>query len=259
MGKNLEKNEIKDFLEEKVLQYNNSSFIPSDPIQVPHLFRKKEDIEIAALLTATIAWGQRSTIIKNARSLLEFMDGDPYNFISGHKEDDLKQFLGFVHRTFNGFDCIYFMKALREIYKNHGGLEAVFTEGYIESGSIYGALSHFRNVFFSAQPPGKTSRHVSDVSSNSAAKRLNMFLRWMVRRDKNEVDFGIWSNIRTADLMIPLDLHSGNTARKLGLLKRKQDDWKAVQELTANLRSYDKEDPVKYDYALFGLGVFEKF
>jgi len=250
---------LQEFLEEKVRQYNHSSFIPSDPVQVPHLFQRKEDIEIAALLTATLAWGQRPVIIRNARVLIEYMDSDPYQFIIGYEEEDLKPLLGFVHRTFNGFDCVYFIKALRKIYLKHGGLEAVFTQGYHVSGSVYGALSYFRDVFFSGEVPGRTSRHVSDVRAHSAAKRLNMFLRWMVRKDTNGVDFGLWSGIGTADLMIPLDLHSGNTARKLGLLTRKQDDWKSVEELTSFLRTFDPEDPVKYDFALFGLGVFEKF
>ena len=168
-------------------------------------------------------------------------------------------FLHFVHRTFNGLDCAYFLKALQYIYRDHGGLEQVFTEGFKKEGSVFGALKRFREVFFSSGPAGRTGRHVSDVTANSAAKRLNMYLRWMVRKDARGVDFGIWQNIPASALMIPLDVHSGNTARKLGLLKRKQNDWKAVEELTEVLRTFDRQDPVKYDYALFGLGVFEKF
>lgn len=250
---------IKDFLDLKAEQYNNSRFISTDPVLVPHQFSRKEDIEIAGLLTATIAWGQRPTIIRNATRLVGMMPGGPYAFITGHHPEDLEPFLRFVHRTFNGFDCVYFLRALQRIYSMEGGLEQVFTEGYLDEGTVYGALKRFRQVFFEAGPAGKTARHVSDVTANSAAKRLNMFLRWMVRKDENGVDFGLWKQLPAAALMIPLDVHSGNTARKLGLLNRKQDDWKAVEELTARLREMDSDDPVKYDYALFGLGVFEKF
>ncbi len=251
--------QCKYFLEEKVIQYNNKKFIHSDPIRVPHRFNKKEDIEIAAFLTATLAWGQRTTIIKNAGRLLEMMPGGAFQFVTNHKEEELEAFLPFVHRTFNGFDCIYFIKALRKIYLEKGGLEIIFMEGYSQSKSVYEALIYFRKVFFELGLPGRTAKHISDVRSNSAAKRLNMFLRWMVRKDKSGVDFGLWKGISPSDLMIPLDLHTGNTARKLGILKRKQDDWKAVEELTAVLQLFDHNDPVKYDFALFGLGVFEKF
>lgn len=250
--------QCKDFLEMKVLHYNNPSFIPSDPIQIPHGYSKKEDIEIAAFLTASIAWGQRSTIINNGRRLMNIMSCEPYNFIINHSEEDLDSFLGFVHRTFNGFDCVYFIKTLQRIYKEKGGLEQVFMDGYTRENRIYDALKNFRQEFFKHVDPGRTAKHISDVTSNSAAKRLNMFLRWMVRKSGG-VDFGIWKNIDSSDLMIPLDLHSGNTARKLGILKRKQNDWKAVEELNRVLKTFDPSDPVKYDYALFGLGVFEKF
>lgn len=251
--------DIKDFLELKAEQYNNPRFISTDPIQVPHLYSRKEDIEIAGLLTATIAWGQRPTIIRNATRLVAMMAGGPHAFITGHVAEDLEPFLGFVHRTFNGLDCAYFLRALQQVYSGYGGLEQVFTEGYLAEGNVYGALKRFRQVFFETGPAGRTTRHVSDVTANSAAKRLNMFLRWMVRKDSRGVDFGIWKNIPPSALMIPLDVHSGNTARKLGLLTRGQNDWKAVEELTANLRKMDGDDPVKYDYALFGLGVFERF
>ncbi|MEX2369723.1 MAG: TIGR02757 family protein [Bacteroidales bacterium] len=251
--------QIREYLEEKVVQYNQPSFIPLDPIQVPHRFIDKEDIEIAAFLTATIAWGQRKTIINNAGRLIGMMPGGPYNFLMEYKEDELTPFLSFVHRTFNGFDCHYFLRALRSIYLDHGGLEKVFMEGYKQYGDMFGGLVRFRSVFFSNGDPGRTSRHISDVTSNSAAKRLNMFLRWMVREDAQGVDFGLWKQIPMSALYIPLDIHSGNSARKLKLLRRRQDDWKAVTELTGVLREFDPEDPVKYDYALFGLGVFEKF
>lgn len=250
---------VKEFLDEKYAQYNNSAFISSDPIQVPHLYSRKEDIEIAAFLTATLAWGQRQTIIRNARILMEMMPGGPFHFISHLEDHDMNDFLRFAHRTFNGFDCIYFLKSLQHIYHNHGGLEEVFCYGYSRQGTIFGALDFFRKVFFEKADPERSSKHVSDVTRNSAAKRLNMFLRWMVRSDTREVDFGLWKEIPSSELMIPLDLHSGNTARKLGLLVRKQNDWKAVEELTSVLKAFDENDPVKYDYALFGLGVFEKF
>lgn len=251
--------QCKEFLEAKTEQYNSPIFISSDPIQIPHLYTRKEDIEIAAFLSATIAWGQRPTIIRNAQRLTKMMKGGPFHFISHFDDLDLEPFLEFKHRTFNGFDLVYFLKSLRNIYIEHGGLEKVFLKGYIQEGSVFGALQTFRKIFFEIQDPGRTSKHISDVSSNSAAKRLNMFMRWMVRNDQRGVDFGLWQLFSPADLMIPLDLHSGNTARKLGLLHRKQNDWKAVEELTGVLRTLDKDDPVKYDFALFGLGVFEKF
>jgi uncharacterized protein (TIGR02757 family) len=259
MSMPLERDQLKEFLDQKVEKYNKSTFISTDPIQIPHLFQDKEDIEIAAFLTATIAWGQRKTIITNARRLVALMSGSPYYFIIHYKDEDLHPFLTFVHRTFNGYDCIYFIQALRDIYLNYGGLEKVFTDAYLKYGNIYYSLKYFREIFFRNLEPGKTGRHISDVSKNSAAKRLNLFLRWMVRSDKNGVDFGLWKKISVSDLMIPLDLHSGNTARKLGLLERKQDDWKAVVELTVALKALDPNDPVRYDFALFGLGVFEKF
>ncbi|MFC2080429.1 TIGR02757 family protein [Bacteroidota bacterium] len=251
--------QFKEFLDEKVVQYNNVAFISSDPIQVPHRFTKKEDIEIAAFLSAMIAWGQRPTIIRNANRMVELMEGCPADFILQFEEEDLNPFMEFVHRTFNGYDFIYFLKALRNIYTNHGGLEEVFVKGFRQEDSIYGALKFFRKVFFEKVEAGRTGKHVSDVATNSSAKRLNMFLRWMVRQDKTGVDFGLWKKIPPSALMIPLDVHTGNTARKLGLLTRRQNDWKAVEELTSVLRTFDINDPVKYDFALFGLGVFEKF
>ncbi|MDT8430621.1 MAG: TIGR02757 family protein [Bacteroidales bacterium] len=255
----LNDHDIKEFLDLKADRYNSTSFIDSDPIQVPHMFTLKEDIEIAGFLTATLAWGQRTTIIRNATRLTGMMPGGPHAFITGHQPADRERFLHFVHRTFNGLDCAWFLEALQHIYNQHGGMEQVFTAGYRAEGTVFGALKKFREKLFTAGPAGRTSRHVPDVTANSAAKRLNMFLRWMVRHDHRGVDFGLWKDIPPSALMIPLDVHSGNTARKLGLLRRKQNDWKAVEELTAKLREFDRDDPVKYDYALFGLGVFEKF
>ena len=247
--------ELKDFLEEKYIKYNRPDFIGSDPISIPHQFTKKEDIEIAGFLAATIAWGQRVTIINNANKLMKLMGNSPHDFILSAKEKDLKKFDGFVHRTFNSIDAVYFMKALQHIYKKKGGLEKVFSEP-----GCMDAIMNFRNIFFSIEYPHRTMKHVSSPADNSSAKRLCMYLRWMVRKDKPGVDLGIWnSKLLPPHLMCPLDVHSGNVARKLGLLKRTQNDWKAVEELTAQLRKFDAKDPVKYDFALFGLGVFEKF
>jgi len=250
---------LQSFLDQKVIEFNRPAFIQTDPIQVPTLFETKENIEIAGFLAATLAWGKRPTIIRNALRLVELMNNNPIEFLLYTPEDEWNSFLNFKHRTFNGTDCIYFLKALKHIYLNHGGLEQVFIEGYLNENSIFGALVHFRNVFFELEHQQRTEKHVSDVKKGAAAKRLLMFLRWMVRSDKNGVDFGLWKQIPASALMLPLDVHTGNVARKLGLLTRTQNDWKAVEEITAKLREFDPEDPVKYDFALFGLGVFEKF
>ena len=263
--------ELKFLLDSKVNQYNHPEFIQSDPIQVPHRFSRKEDIEIAAFLTATISWGQRKSIIKNANRLMELMDNSPYEFImdsgfnfasddSNYSSVEYPEWLEikrFVHRTFNGDDCLYFFESIRNIYRHHHGLEAVFTDGYQSRDTAFGALNHFRNVFLSIPHANRIRKHISDVTSNSSAKRLNMFLRWMVRNNENEVDFGLWKNIPPSALMLPLDIHTGNVARDLGLLERKQNDWKAVEEITSVLRIFDPSDPVKYDFALFGIGAFE--
>lgn len=254
----LNKTELKIFLDEKVLQYNHPKFIESDPIQVPHQFSKKEDIEIAGFLTATIAWGNRKSIIKNAHRMMHLLDNSPYDFIMNHKEADLKALLPFVHRTFNGYDFIQFVHSLKHIYRHHDGLEAVFSK-YAESNSIQNSIHHFKTHFFEIEHLERTKKHVSDPLKNSAAKRINMYLRWMVRNDNNGVDFGIWKSLSPSQLSCPLDVHSGNVARKLGLLKRKQNDAKALSELDKALRKLDPTDPVKYDFALFGLGVFEGF
>ncbi len=255
---------LKDFLEEKVDKYNRISFIESDPVSIPHQFTKKEDIEIAAFLSATIAWGQRVTIIKNANELMRRMDFAPHDFILNHSKKDLAQFKNFKHRTFNGADCIFFIHSLKNIYIKHGGLEKVFIGKNVKESII-----NFRKIFFSISHPKRTEKHISNPEANSSAKRLNMFLRWMIRKDNRGVDFGIWNSpleggkrdiyLSPKNLMCPLDIHSGNVARKLGLLTRKQNDWQAVEELTSRLKEFDKNDPVKYDFALFGLGVFEKF
>jgi uncharacterized protein (TIGR02757 family) len=250
--------EIKEFLDEKVEKFNNPAFVQSDPVQIPKQFTQKENIEIAAFLTATISWGNRPSIIKNALRLMEMMNNRPYEFITDAPPSELAVFNLFVHRTFNGNDCIYFVQSLKNIYINHGGLQNVFETGFRTEDSIMSALNHFYSVFFEI-PGERTRKHLANVAQGASAKRLNMFLRWMVRNDSRGVDFGLWSNIPPSGLMLPLDLHTGNVARKLGILKRRQNDWKAVEEVTGELRKFDPEDPVKYDFALFGLGIFEKF
>ncbi len=247
--------ELKDFLEEQYLKYNVPGFIPADPISIPHRFDKKEDIEISAFLTATIAWGNRISIIKNADRFMQWMGDYPHEFIMNAAHKDFEAFEEFVHRTFNGTDTVFFLKSLQNIYQKHGGLETIFTNAYMQQGSLFVALGCFREIFFELPHPARTQKHVANVAKKSSGKRLCMFLRWMVRNDKRGVDFGLWKDIPASALMLPLDVHTGNVSRSLGLLKRKQNDWQAVEELTANLRHFDPNDPVKYDFALFGLGV----
>jgi len=250
--------EIKEFLDAMADKYNNPEFIDSDPIAVPHRYQLKEDIEISGFLSATIAWGNRTMIIRNASRLMTLMGNSPFDFIMSHKKHHLDRFDGFVHRTFNQVDLVYFIKALKHIYQNKGGLETVFSMASSED-STQPAIHVFKEEFFSLPHPDRTTKHVSDPLNGSAAKRINMFLRWMVREDNRGVDFGIWKSISPHQLSCPLDVHSGNVARKLGLITGKQNDSKALRELDCILRRMDNIDPVKYDFALFGLGVFEKF
>lgn len=250
--------ELKEFLDEKVELYNNPEFIESDPIQIPHQYSLKEDIEISGFLAATIAWGNRKMIINSATKLMNALGNSPYDFIMSHSENDLEKLDNFVHRTFNSLDAKTFIKALENIYKNHKGLEAIFSK-HIENNSTQKSISEFKKIFFEVSHEQRTTKHVSDPLNNSAAKRINMFLRWMVRDDKKGVDFGIWQTISPSTLSCPLDVHSGNVGRKLNLLTRKQNDAKALLELDTSLRKLDPNDPVKYDFALFGLGVFEGF
>lgn len=250
--------DLKSFLEEKVEQYNHIKFIDTDPIQIPHRFSQKEDIEIAGFLTATIAWGNRKSIIKNANRIIEFMDNSPYDFVLNHTNKDLLKINGSIHRTFNSVDLQFFIKSLKNIYINYGGLENVFAARQQEKNTFY-LIERFRNIFFELQHFNRTQKHISNPVKNSSAKRINMFLRWMVRKDNKGVDLGIWNSISPSQLVCPLDVHSGNVARKLDLIQRKQNDWKAVSELMDNLSLFDSEDPVKYDFALFGLGAFEDF
>lgn len=250
--------ELKEFLDEKVELYNHPNFIDSDPIQIPHLYTLKEDIEIAGFLAATIAWGNRKMIINNAKRMMDLMGNSPYDFVMSHTGNDLQRLETFVHRTFNGQDFIGFIKSLQNIYLNHGGLESIFTL-HQEKDSMQNAISKFKTIFFEIVHLNRTEKHISDPNKNSSSKRLNMWLRWNCRQDNKGVDLGIWKNISPSQLSCPLDVHSGNVARKLGLLTRKQNDAKALAELDQNLRALDPNDPVKYDFALFGLGVFEGF
>lgn len=250
---------IHSFLDQKALLFNHTKFIETDPIQVPKLFTTKENIEIAGFLAATLAWGQRPTIILNSLKLVVLMNNNPIEFLLNTLEDDWEVFQDFKHRTFNSIDCIYFMKSLKNIYQNHGGLEQVFTDGFQKGNTIFNALVYFRKVFFELEHEHRTEKHISNVEKGAAAKRLNMYLRWMVRNDHSGVDFGLWREIPSSALLLPLDVHTGNVARKLGLLTRTQNDWRAVEEITGKLRKFDSHDPIKYDFALFGLGIFEKF
>ncbi|NOZ45659.1 MAG: TIGR02757 family protein [Chlorobi bacterium] len=255
----LSDNELKSFLEEKFYQFNTLEYINTDPIQIPHSFTKKEDIEISAFLASTIAWGQRKTIIKNARQLMHLMENNPYEFIINAGKREFSKFNNFKHRTFNEIDCVHYLKAIQHIYLHYNGFESFFKDVSLKN-NLTESINNLRQVFFEIPHEKRTKKHFPNIDNGSAAKRLNMFLRWMVRTDKTGVDFGLWNkSISMSQLYIPLDVHVGNVARKLGLLKRKQNDWKAVLELTGRLKQFDKNDPVKYDYALFGLGVFEKF
>jgi uncharacterized protein (TIGR02757 family) len=254
----LNKAELKEFLDEKVELYNRPAFIESDPISIPHQFTKKQDIEISGFLAATIAWGNRKMILRNANRMMELLDHSPYEFIMNSSNDEIEMIPRFVHRTFNSTDLIYFLKAMQNIYRHKGGLELIF-KAHQTADSLLPAIHEFHKIFFELTHEKRTERHVSDPFKGSAAKKLNMFLRWMIRNDNKGVDFGLWKSISPSILSCPLDVHSGNVARKLGLLTRKQNDAKAVSELDYALRNLDNEDPVKYDFALFGLGIYENF
>lgn len=243
--------ELKEFLDFKTNQYNSRDFIETDPIQIPHQFTKKEDIEISAFLVATIAWGQRKSIIKSGNRLVEIMEHSPFEFVQNYSSQELN----FVHRTFNHIDLDFFFRSLQHIYQN-GGLELAFSE-HKEIPRVKGRIVNFRTQFLSTEHKKRSEKHLSNPLKHSAAKRLNMFLRWMVRNDKQGVDFGIWKSISPSELYLPLDVHTANNARDLGILTRKQNDWKALEEIMNTLQKMDANDPVKYDFALFGLGAFE--
>lgn len=249
---------IKEFLDEKAELYNRPSFIETDPVSIPHRFTLKEDIEIAGFLAATIAWGNRKTILKSAARMMEILDDSPFEFIMNSGGSEFDGALRFVHRTFNSADLAFFLKALRHVYRDKGGLERIF-ETHKTSDSLQPAIHELHSIFFELPHEKRTERHVSDPFKGSSAKKINMYLRWMIRKDDRGVDFGIWKTISPSILSCPLDVHSGNIARKLGILKRTQNDARAVSELDGVLRSFDPADPVKYDFALFGLGVSGEF
>ncbi len=257
--KKLSSKALKEFLDEKAALYETPTFLDTDPIQVPAQFSVKEDAEIAGFLTATIAWGNRKSILTNSHKLMNIMGQSPYDFVMNYNADKhLELFEGFVHRTFNSTDLAYFIKGLQHLYTQHKTMENYFTQ-FSDFPRINDSITHFKQDFFNLPHPKRTTKHISDPSKNSAAKRINMFFRWMVRSNKNGVDLGLWTKISSNQLSCPLDVHSGNVARKLGILLRKQNDAKALLELDTALRKLDATDPAKYDYALFGLGVFEKF
>lgn len=252
---------LKDFLDEKLLQYNVPDFITDDPISIPHQYTLLQDIEISGFWAAVLAWGQRKTIINKCNELFLLMDNAPYDFILNHQEEDLKPFLSFKHRTFNATDTLYFIRFFKHFYQSNTSLEAAFVPSSKDGREgMEKSLIDFHNHFFSLEDfPERTKKHIATPARKSACKRINMFLRWMVRKDDCGVDFGLWKNIQPAQLICPCDLHVDRVARKLGLITRKQTDWLTAKELTENLRLLDPEDPVKYDFALFGLGVYEKF
>jgi uncharacterized protein (TIGR02757 family) len=250
---------LKNFLDTAVARYNTPDFIPNDPIRIPHGFENLQDREIMGFWTATLAWGQRKTIIQNAERLVQLMDGAPYDFIRNHAEQDRARFLDFKHRTFQATDTLWFLEYLQNYYRKNQSLETAFSRHLTPGDTdVEKALAGFHRDFFDHPwAPERTRKHVATPARGSTCKRLNMFLRWMVRQDDRGVDFGVWRKIRPAQLLIPLDVHVERVARRFGLLERKQTDWHAVLELTGNLRRFDSEDPVKYDFALFGLGVLE--
>lgn len=247
-------------MEECVSKYNRIDFIENDPIQIPHQYKKKQDIEITAFWVSMLAWGQRITIINKSNELFQLMDNAPHDFIVNHKETDRKAFLDFKHRTFQATDTLYFLEFLQQYYKANKSLEQAFSKHLKpRDENVEAALIGFHNDFFSLEfAPQRTRKHIATPARKSTCKRLNMFLRWMVRKDDVGVDFGLWSRLKMSQLMIPLDVHVYRVASQFGLLQRKQTDWRAVEELTASLREFDQYDPVKYDFALFGIGILQK-
>lgn len=252
----MDSDQIAALLNAKYEAFHTSAFVDDDPICIPHLFSAKQDIEIAGFFAATFAWGQRVTIINKCRELLERMDMAPFDFIKDATEADLQAFSTFKHRTFQFTDLQYFVKRLQAHYAQHDSLEVLFAKGH----TAKERLTHFEKDFTSLSSfERRTGKHIATPARKSTCKRLNMYLRWMVRKDPVGVDLGIWDTISTAELQCPLDVHVERVGRSLGLIKRKQRDWETVEELTAALRKFDPQDPVKYDYALFGLGIMEKF
>lgn len=251
----MEREELFDLLEGLHDRYNRSEFVADDPVSVPHAFTDRDDIEIAGFFASTIAWGSRPVIVRNGLRLMRCMDDAPAEFVRSASERELRQLSGFVHRTFNGGDLLDFVRALRRICERFGSLGGYFESRYRQLGGIPAVLADFRREFFSCDHASRCEKHLSSVERGAACKRLNMFLRWMVRRDGRGVDFGLWPSIPMSALYLPLDIHAGDMARELGLLNRRQNDWRAVEEVTAALRSFCAEDPVRYDFALFGAGI----
>jgi len=251
------KDEIYHLLEEKYLEFNQPNFIKDDPVQIPHRFTKKQDVEIAGFFAAVLAWGQRKTIINKCSELLQLMDNAPHQFMLHHTDNDLKAFQKFKHRTFNATDALYFVHFLKTFYSKHKSLESAFSEGIAPTDtSVEKGLIHFNQLFFDDEfVPDRTRKHIATPLRKSACKRLNMYLRWMVRKDDHGVDFGVWDTIKSSQLVCPLDVHVERVAKQLGLLTRKPTDWQAATELTTNLKEFDADDPVKYDFALFGMGI----
>jgi uncharacterized protein (TIGR02757 family) len=258
-----DKSGLKTFLDKKVNEFNNISFIKDDPVCLPHLFNKKQDVEIAGFFAATFAWGIRKTIINKGTQLFQLMDNAPYDFCLNHTDNDLKRLEGFCHRTFNDTDLLYFISFFKQHFSKNSSLEsAFFNKKTLNSGNnvIENSLNYFNEYFFSLEDvPQRTRKHVASPKKNSSCKRLNMFLRWMVRNDNKGVDFGIWKKIKPSELICPVDVHVARVSRRFNLLNRKQVEWMAAVELTEELKKFDKNDPVKYDFALFGLGILEKY
>ncbi len=246
---------VRNLLEELYDRYNREEFIADDPVSVPHMFSVREDVEISGFLSATIAWGNRKAIVKSGHRMMECLDGAPYDFVRNACESDYKALEGFVHRTFNSGDFIFFVRALGRFYKEYDGLGEYFEREYETTGDMRMVLSSFRREFFAVPHESRCEKHLSSIDRKAACKRLNMYLRWMVRRDERGVDFGLWERIPMSALYLPLDVHSANTSRSLGLLRRRQNDWKAVEEITDTLRKFDAADPVRFDFALFGAGI----
>lgn len=251
---------VGELLNEKYELYCQPYFVENDPISIPHSYSKLQDIEITAFWSAVLSWGNRATIIKKCNELFKLMDNAPYDFVLNHSEDDLKKLLNFKHRTFNATDTLYFVEFFKYYYAKHDSLEEAFSSHISKDDeNVEKGLVHFYDLFFSLEDyPSRTKKHIASPEKKSACKRINMFLRWMVRDDSQGVDFGLWKNIKTSQLICPLDVHVDRVGRRLGLLERKQSDWRAATELTNNLKKFDPIDPVKYDYALFGMGVEEK-
>jgi uncharacterized protein (TIGR02757 family) len=251
--------DLKGFLDSKVAEYNQVGFIINDPVCIPHMFSRKQDIEIMGFWSSILAWGQRVTIINKCKELIKLMDGAPYDFVINHQDSDLKSFLSFKHRTFNDIDTLYFLEFFKQYYSQNLSLETAFSQFVNpDSETVHAGLVGFQNLFFSLPDfPTRTRKHIATPERNSTCKRLNMFLRWMVRKDNAGVDFGIWNSIKMSQLICPCDVHVDRVARRFGLINRKQTDWKTAIELTENLRQFDPNDPVKYDFALFGIGVEE--